>query len=141
MGKWVEMRQSHHLLEEACLTPSPAAGACAGGTPAGLPRSLAQGCESRVPQAAPPTPGLSQTLGAAAHPPPAQPYPLPPECPLCQPLVLRVSALPGSEVMASHLAHWTPFPRPPVLVSRPPPPARRVLLQLKCFSSSQYPLR
>lgn len=86
MGKWVEMHQSHHLLEEACLTPSPAAGACAGGTPAGLPRSLAQGCGSRVPQAAPPTPGLSQTLGAAAHPPPAQPYPLPPECPCVNPL-------------------------------------------------------
>lgn len=67
MGKWVEMHQSHHLLEEACLTPSPAAG-------------------SRVPQAAPPTPGLSQTLGAAAHPPPAQPYPLPPECPCVNPL-------------------------------------------------------
>lgn len=32
MDKWVEMRQSHCHLEEACLTPTPAAGACAGGT-------------------------------------------------------------------------------------------------------------
>lgn len=78
MDKWVEMRQSHCQLEEACLTPA-ASGACAGGT-VRLPRSLAQGCESRVPQTAPPTLGLSQTLRAAAHPPPAQPYPLAEGC-------------------------------------------------------------
>lgn len=125
MGKWVEMHQSHHLLEEACLTPqSRLPGLVLGGLPADSRDPWHKDVKSCPSGCSPNSRAFRQTLGLL----PTLLLPalsLPPECPCVNPLCsASLPCLGQRSWLLPPCSLDTPSPQPPVLVSRPPPPAR-----------------